>query len=45
VLAGANTSTARQMETEMREADAQRAALIGRLELRVIPGGLVERPS
>ena len=30
---------------ELDQPDAQRAALIGRLELRVIPGGLVERPS
>jgi hypothetical protein len=39
VLAGSNTTTARQAAEERDRAEAQRAALIGNLSLRVIPGG------
>jgi undecaprenyl pyrophosphate phosphatase UppP len=39
VLLGSNSTTAKQAASEMREAEAARAALIGRIQLRAIPGG------
>jgi hypothetical protein len=40
VVFGSNSSTAKEAEAEMAAAQAERAALIGRIELRVIPGGV-----
>ena len=36
VVFGSNTSTANQLSESMRSADAQRAALIGRLDIRLV---------
>jgi hypothetical protein len=36
VMYGSNTTTVQEMETEVKEAEAKRAALIGTLELRVV---------
>jgi hypothetical protein len=36
VLAGSNRSTARELEAELRQAEGERAALIGQIELRVV---------
>lgn len=38
VLSGSNRSTANEIEAELAEAEASRAALIGRIELRVVSG-------
>jgi hypothetical protein len=40
VLSGSNRSTTREVEAELAEAEAERAALIGQIELRVVS----ERP-
>jgi hypothetical protein len=49
VLLGANASTLNQMLSEMRAAEARRADLIGRIELRAVdrPGsaGLLDAPT
>lgn len=39
VLWGANVGTARETEAELTAAEAERAALIGQIELRVVTGG------
>ena len=39
VLWGSNVGTAREAEAEIAAAEAERAALIGQIELRVVPGG------
>jgi hypothetical protein len=39
VVFGSNDSTAKEARSEMAAAEAERALLIGRIELRVIPGG------
>jgi hypothetical protein len=39
VLLGSNRSTLHETEAALRDAEAERAALIGRLDLRVIEGG------
>jgi hypothetical protein len=36
VLSGSNRSTTREVEAELAEAEAERAALIGQIELRVV---------
>lgn len=41
VLSGSNRSTTREVEAELAEAEAERAALIGSIDLRVVS----ERPS
>jgi hypothetical protein len=38
VLYGSNTATVKELETEISEAEAKRAALIGTLNLRVVGG-------
>jgi hypothetical protein len=40
VLSGSNRSTTQQVEAELAEAEAERAALIGQIDLRVVS----ERP-
>jgi hypothetical protein len=45
VVFGSNRSTSQQTADRMRAAEALRAGLIGRLELRVVDGGLAERES
>jgi hypothetical protein len=39
VVFGSNNSTAKEAQSEMSAVEAERALLIGRIELRVIPGG------
>jgi hypothetical protein len=39
VMYGSNTTTGEELETEMKDAEAKRAALIGGLDLRVVSGG------
>jgi hypothetical protein len=39
VMYGSNTTTSREVDAAMNEAEAQRTALIGRLELRVVGEG------
>jgi hypothetical protein len=39
VMYGSNATTAQEMEAEMKDAEAKRAALIGALDLRVVSGG------
>jgi hypothetical protein len=39
VLWGSNVGTARETEAEIAAAEAERAALIGQIDLRVVPGG------
>jgi hypothetical protein len=41
VMYGSNATTAQEMEAEMKDAEAKRAALIGALDLRVVSGGTV----
>jgi hypothetical protein len=43
VVYGSNRATAEQTAAGMRDAEALRARLIGRLELRVVDGGLAQR--
>jgi hypothetical protein len=38
VMYGSNITTAQELETETKEAEAKRTALIGTLELRVVGG-------
>jgi hypothetical protein len=40
VVFGSNESTAKQISARMNDAEALRAELIGRLELRIVEGGL-----
>jgi hypothetical protein len=44
VVFGSNVSTSRQLAEAIAAAEALRAELIGRIALRVIPGGLLEHP-
>ena len=39
VLWGSNVGTTREAEAEIADAEAQRAALIGQIDLRVVPSG------
>jgi hypothetical protein len=39
VMYGSNATTTQEMEAEVRDAEAKRAALIGALDLRVVNGG------
>jgi hypothetical protein len=39
VMYGSNTTTTLELEAEVKEAEAKRAALIGALDLRVVNGG------
>jgi hypothetical protein len=39
VVLGSNSTTAKQAASEMRAAEAKRAALIGSIRLRAVPGG------
>ncbi len=45
VVFGSNTSTAKQALARMKDAEARRSALIDRLELRDVDGGIAERGS
>ena len=45
VLFGSNTSTAQQASARMKDAEALRAELIGRLDLRPVADGLMEQRS
>ena len=40
VLWGSNVGTTREAETEIADAQARRAALIGQIDLRTVPSGL-----
>ena len=44
-LFGSNTSTANQLSEFMRSAEAQRAALIGRLDIRLVEDAPANRHS
>jgi hypothetical protein len=41
VMYGSNATTAQELEAEVKDAEAKRAALIGALDLRVVSGGRV----
>lgn len=43
VAYGSNTTTSQEVDTAMKDAEAQRAALIGRLQLRVVGEGARNR--
>jgi hypothetical protein len=43
VIFGSNTSTLKQTVTNIKAAEARRAELIGKMDLRVVGGGEVER--
>jgi hypothetical protein len=45
VVFGSNTSTANQLSESMRSAEAQRAALIGQLDIRLVEDAPANRPS
>ena len=45
VVSGSNTSTANQLSESMRSAEAQRAALIGRLDIRLVGNAPANRNS
>jgi hypothetical protein len=45
VVFGSNTSTAKQAATKIKQAEALRAELIGRLDLRPVEDGLLEQRS
>ncbi len=43
VVFGSNSSTSKQISARMNDAEALRTELIGRLELRVVDGGLAQQ--